>query len=270
MDGYGGFIFVCTNDKERNRLGKSIRGNHACSVVMDNPELAFGEVEVCFFSYDEQSIDHVGLMRRSIEVATAKYNLKFFRMVNIPSLSLEDLVEDPYFYPFPLEVLKNYMLRTSNDIETRMSAELWKRFIAYVKAKRPKQAQDIDDLEQLRQLSHQQLDSIGYNIIKQEKEAVLLALKLFGADYQDILSYWVADPTRPVPYLSGLNKGNRAFEDRAIEHDIVSSAKKIVPDALLKEFDSSVKGLFRIKKKEWRYAQHDQYKPCCTRRNNWC
>jgi hypothetical protein len=249
MDAYGGFIFVCTSDKERNRLGNSIRGNHACSVVMDNPKLAFGEVELCFFSYDEKSIDHVGLMRRSIEVATAKYNLKFFRMVNIPSLSLEDLVEDPYFYPSPLAVLKNFILRTSNDTETRMSAELWTRFIAYLKAKRPKQAQDIDDLEQLRQLSHQQLDSIGYNIIKQEKEAVLLALKLFGADYQDILSYWVADPTRPVPYLSGLNKGNRVFEDRAIEHDIVNSAKKIVPDALLKDFDSSVKGLFRIKKK---------------------
>jgi hypothetical protein len=130
-----------------------------------------------------------------------------------------------------------------------MPAELWQHFIAYVKAKRPKQAQDIDDLEQLRLLSHQQLDSIGYNVIKQEKEAVLLALKLFGADYQDILSDWVADPTSPVPYLSGLNKGNRAFEDRAIEHDIVNSAKKIVPDALLKDFDSSVKGLFRIKKK---------------------
>jgi hypothetical protein len=104
---FAGYLPVHTTRHGVNRrLGKSIRGNHACSVVMDNPELAFGEVEVCFFSYDEQSINHIGLIRRSIEVATAKYNMKFFRMVNIPSFSLEGLAEDPYFYHFPLEVLK--------------------------------------------------------------------------------------------------------------------------------------------------------------------
>lgn len=250
MDAYGGFIFVCSTDKERKRLGGSISRNHAGSVIMDNPELAFGEVEICFFSYDGQSIGHIGLMRRSVTVAsTAHYNLKFFRMINIPSLTLGDLVADQYFYPSPLEALRTHMLRTSSDTETRMSAEMWDLFVAYVKTKLPEHAQYIDDLEQLRRLSHQQLDSIGYNIIKQEKEAVLLALKLFGADYEDILSYWVADPNKPVPYLSGLNKGNRVYEDRAIESDIVNSAKKIAPDALFNDFDSSVTGLFRIRKK---------------------
>jgi hypothetical protein len=230
-------------------LEKSLSINHACSVVMDNPELAFGEVEICCFSYNGESLDYVGLMRRSIKVATAKYNLKFFRMLRMPSLSLTDLPPDPYFYPSPLAVLQTHMIRTANDTETRMLAETWSRFIYFVKAQRPNQAAYIDDLEQLRRLSHQQLDSIGYSIIKEEKEATLLALKLFGADYEDILSYWVADQVKPVPYLSGLNKGNRSYEDQAIQSDIVNSAKKIVPDALLNDFDASVHGLFRIKKK---------------------
>ena len=106
-----------------------------------------------------------------------------------------------------------------------MPAELWERLVAYVKTMRPGQADDIDKLEQLRQLSHQRFDSIGYETIKQEKEATLLALKLFGANYDDIISYWVSDSKAPVPYLSGVNKGNKVYEDNALQHDILRSAQ---------------------------------------------
>lgn len=246
MDAYGGFIFVCDSEKEVKNLRNSIRREGACSVVMDNNALTVGEVEICFFSYDGKNIEHVTLMRRSIKVATAKYNLKFFRIVDIPSLPINE-IEDSWLSPSHI-VLASHMLRSANDGEIRMLPELWERFVAYVKAKRPKQAEEIDKLEQLRRLSHQNFAGIGYEVIKQEKEATLLALKLFGADYDDIISYWVADSNAPVPYLLGVNKGNKAYEDNAIQHDINISAQKIVPNALLADLQSSVKGLFRIRK----------------------
>jgi hypothetical protein len=247
MDAYGGFLFVCQSEKEVKNLRSSMRRERSCSVVMDNDALAFGEVENCFFSYDGRHIDHATLMRRSNTVVTAKYNLKFFRIVDIPALAINE-IEDPRFSPSPYLLLKPHMLRSSSDEETRMPAELWERFVAYVKTMRPEQADDIDKLEQLRQLSHQRFDSIGYETIKQEKEATLLALKLFGANYDDIISYWVADSKVPVPYLSGVNKGNKVYEDNALQHDILRSAQQLVPSALQTALQSSTTGLFRIQK----------------------
>ncbi len=247
MEPYGGFIFVCENEKEATSLSSHIRREKSCSVSMDNDVLRFGEVEICFFSYDGKYINHAALMRRSTHVVTAKYRLKFFRFVDLSPTDIGE-IEDPRFLPSPYLLLKPHMLQSSSDKETRMPAELWERLVTYVKTQRPKQADNIDELERLRQLSNQHFDSIGYQIIKQEKEATLLALKLFGADYEDIISYWVANPNEVAPYLVGLNKGYRGYEDNAIQHDILNSAKKIVPNAMLGDFESSVKGLYRIKK----------------------
>src|SRR5437899_12296074 len=132
MDAYGGFIFVCNGEKEVKNLGNSIQREGSCSVVMDNNALAFGEVEICFFSDDGKHIDHATIMRRSRQVATAKYNLKFFRIVDIPSLPIDE-IEDSWFSPSPYLVLMPHMLCSASDEETRMPAELWERFITYVK-----------------------------------------------------------------------------------------------------------------------------------------
>jgi hypothetical protein len=103
-------------------------------------------------------------------------------------ISLEEIA-DPLFFPSAYIALKPHMLRSTSDEETRMSVDLWERLVTYVKTERPKQADDIDKLEQLRQLSNQRFDSIGYETIKQEKEATLLALKLFGANYDNIICF---------------------------------------------------------------------------------
>ncbi len=100
MDAYGGFIFVCESEKEVKNLRSSMRRERSCSVVMENDALAFGEVEIFFFSYDGKHIDHATLMRRSNTVVTAKYNLKFFRIVDVPPLAIDE-IEDPRFFPSP-------------------------------------------------------------------------------------------------------------------------------------------------------------------------
>src|SRR3989442_1158350 len=119
------------------------------------------------------------------------------------------------------------MLRRSNDKDIRISDELWYQLGASVKTLRPKQTDDIDELERLRQISNQRFDSIGYETIKQEKEATLLALKLFGVDYDNTISSWISNPNASVPYLAGLNEGNKAREDPTIQHDIINSLKKM-------------------------------------------
>ena len=108
MDAYGGFIFVCESEKEVKNLRSSMRRERSCSVVMDNDALAFGEVEICFFSYDGKHIDHATLTRRSNTVVTAKYNLKFFRIVDVPSLAIDE-IEDPRFFPSPYLLFKPHM-----------------------------------------------------------------------------------------------------------------------------------------------------------------
>jgi len=118
MDAYGGFIFICETEKEVKNLRSSIARERSCSVVMDNDALTLGEVEICFFSYDGKYIEHATLMRRSIKVATAKYNLKFFRIIDIPSLAINE-IEDSWFSPSPYLALKPHMLRSANDKESR-------------------------------------------------------------------------------------------------------------------------------------------------------
>ena len=39
MDAYGGFIFTCSGEDEKETLTRYIRNYHSCSVTMNNPEL---------------------------------------------------------------------------------------------------------------------------------------------------------------------------------------------------------------------------------------
>jgi hypothetical protein len=252
MDAYGGFIFTCSSEEEEQTLSHYIQNYNSCSVAMNNHELLLGTIELCLFSLDHQSIHYAALMRRSKQVASAKYCLKFLKFAKISPVPLSDLESIFYFYYtqtelFPSDTdtsMEAHITRTTNSVGKRLQPNIWKEIIAYLKKHSSKQAQDLDDLEKIRQLSHQRYSSIGFNILKQEKDATLLALRLFGADYDNILTSWFTQNQQPDLYLQGLEGYHRAREDDTIINDIIQSAKKITPG--IENIHSSITGTISI------------------------
>lgn len=256
MDAYGGFIFTCSAEDEKETLLRFIRNYNSCSVTMNNPELRLGIIEVCMFSFDQKDIHYAALMRRAKEVASARYCLKFLKFVKIYPVSFSDLesVFSTHFIHkelFPSDLvtgIEAYIIRTTNSLGKRLQPNTWEDIVAYLKKHSSKQAQDLDDLEKIRQLSHQRYSSIGFNILKQEKDATLLALKLFGADYDNILTSWFTQSDQPDLYLQGLEGYQKAREDDTIINDIIQSASKIAPEVQLKMISSSITGMIRVPK----------------------
>jgi len=190
MADYGGVIFMCSNVDEAATLLHYIGSYHSCSVTMNNPELQLGVIELCLFSFDQQSINHVALMRRAREVASGRYCLKFLKFAKVSNTSLsilEDILTEhstqTELFPATTDSgLEAHIIRTSNSNGKRIQPLVWEKIIEYLKNSSPKQAQDLDEFERIRRLSHRRYSSVGVNILKQEKDVTLLALKLFGAD----------------------------------------------------------------------------------------
>ncbi len=255
-EAYGGFIFTCSNEEEEKTLSRFIQKYSSCSVAMNTNELQFGTIELCLFSFDHQFIHQAALIRRSKEVASATYCLKFLKFAKIHPLPLNDLesifsmnyIQKELFPSDTDTSIEAYIIRTTSSFGKRLPSNIWKEIVAYLKKHSPKQAQDLDDLEKIRQLSHQHYSSIGFNVLKQEKDATLLALKLFGADYDNILTSWFTQNDQPDLYLQGLEGYQKAREDDTIINDIIQSASKIAPELQLQKIRSSITGKITVQR----------------------
>jgi len=223
---------------------------------MNNPELQLGVIELCFFSFDHQSISRVALMRRAREVASGRYCLKFLKFAKVRNTSfssLEHLLTEhstqTELFPATTDTgLEAHIIKTSNSKGKRIQPLVWGKIIEYLKNSSPQQAQELDDLERIRRLSHRRYSSVGVNNLKQEKDATLLALKLFGADYDNILSSWFTQDEQTDVYLQGLEGYHKAREDDTIINDIFQSASKIAPEMQLKNLRSSIKGMISARR----------------------
>jgi len=179
--------------------------------------------------------------------------LKFAKVSNTSLSILEDILTEhstqTELFPATTDSgLEAHIIRTSNSNGKRIQPLVWEKIIEYLKNSSPKQAQDLDEFERIRRLSHRRYSSVGVNILKQEKDVTLLALKLFGADYDNILSSWFTQDEQTDVYLEGLEGNHKVREDDTIINDILQSASKIAPEMQLKKLRSSIKGMIRARR----------------------
>ena len=145
--------------------------------------------------------------------------------------------------------ISNYIINSRNDAEKRIPPRIWQEVINYVKQRSSHHVQALDDLERLRRLSHMRFSSAGYEVLKQEKEATLLALRLFGEEYEEVLESWVPKSDEVRTYLEGLEGIKTVNEDNIILNDFFKSAQKFAPDTTFNDWLMSVHGELTVKRK---------------------
>src|SRR5258708_4342253 len=255
-EAYGGFIFKCSDTKEVRNLLDDIAYKNTCSVSMDNKELSVGIVELCLFSLDNGKIDYAALMRRSGTIVSGRYRLKFFKFYKLQAITIAEVQNvfdsTPIYegsFSYEKSNISNYIINSQNDSEKRIPLQIWQEIINYLKQRSIDHVQVLDDLERLRRLSFMRFSSAGYDVLKQEKEAALLALRLFGEEYEEVLESWVPRSDQIKTYLEGLEGIKTVNEDNVILNDIFKSAQKFAPDATLDDLRISVHGELIVKRK---------------------
>ena len=255
-EAYGGFIFKCSDAKEASNLLADVADKNTCSVTMDNNVLGIGIVELCLFALDDDNIAYAALMRRSSTVVSKRYRLKFFKFYKLQSVPIAEFQNifhsTPVYkglFPYEDSNISDYIINSRNDSEKRVPPQIWQEIINHLKRRSRDHHQALDDLERLRRLSYMRFSSAGYDILKQEKEATLLALRLFGEEYEEVLESWVPRSDEISTYLEGLEGIKTINEDNIILNDFFKSAQKFAPDTTFNDWLMSVHGELTVKRK---------------------
>lgn len=171
-------------------------------------------VEVGLCSFTEGWLDGAALVQRGRKVVTGKYRMTFSRFVDFEPISFKDIEEriGPEF--------RKHFIRSTRGVGKRVPPGTWEELIAVIKHLRPSMAGALDELETQRQnFGHAYGPHEGYQVMAQEKDAVGLALDIFGESRSKILTRWKSPTSgRAAPFLQGINKANLR-EDPMIIND---------------------------------------------------
>lgn len=213
MNEYGGYLFIFDEAKRANMLAERAIEGWSFTDVMSGPDTRIKPVDYCFISFDGEEIAYAALVRRGNKVATAKYRVKYSNFIELQPISFAEIERN-------IDVkLRHHFIRSSIGVGDRVPSKTWAGLMTTVKRLRPESANALDGLERLRSSSTRSFNRQGFEIVAQEKDAVGLALEVFGANRFRTLSTW-APPINdaPAPFLQGLFDA-RVSEDTMINHD---------------------------------------------------
>ncbi len=162
-------------------------------------------------------------MRRGRLVATAQYQIHFQKVIELGEIEVDDFKDSPEIRHALDVSLKG---KTSRFPET-----LWQRFVSELQRLRPHRKGDIEAMETSRGWKGESLQGDSFVTIAEEKDAVGLALQIFGVDRKPVLcNVPPPEPNSPAPFLVGLSKA-LLREDTMIGHDahIVPGWDEIAP-----------------------------------------
>jgi hypothetical protein len=214
---YGGFLFVF--DEAKRTLALEERASiGSFTDVVSGPDWRPKEVELCLLSFYHRRINYAALGRRGSKVAYKRYRFTFDHLVPLDDLPFDEI-------EFRLEPrLISHFVRSSSGAGSRVPPTTWQKLWAVIEQLRPDSVQDLRNLEGLRRSSKNILQRDGYEIMAQEKDAVGVALDIFGRGSRDIDRHNLlsqVDPSvryTPAPFLTSL-KRTRLVEDVMISHD---------------------------------------------------
>lgn len=199
MSEYGGYLFIF--DEERRAAMLSDRGTHQFSEAISAPDWKPKGVEVCLLSFGDGHIDGAALARRGRMVVTNKYRVSFGPIFRFPPVGIQEITRAIG------TTFQSHFIRSTVGAGKRVSPKTWAQLIRAIKHLRPEAAEALDDLETRRVNEARAYLKEGFQTMAQEKDAVGLALDIFGEDRAQVLSHWDSSADgQPAPFLQGLEK----------------------------------------------------------------
>ena len=210
---YGGYFFIFNEVARAQFITKYIERGDAFTDTISAPDWEPKTVELCFLSFDGQSISYAALTRRGKKVATRKYHITFQNYVRFEPISFDEIEKT-------IESrIRSHFIRVSSGEGSRVPPKTWTSVFNVVKKLRPEATNDLDELERIRNSSYQVFEGLGFDVLMQEKDAFGLALKIFGINLPNVLLEWTPpDEYQLPPFLQGLTN-IKISEDVMISND---------------------------------------------------
>jgi hypothetical protein len=213
VDKYGGFLIIFDEENRRDVL-EEYKYYGRFSDVLSAPDWKPKQIELCAISFDQGNCSSIALVTRGRRVATAKYRVEFHDFVDLdPTLSFRELeknIESP---------LDKYFSFSSAGRGRRVPPKTWGAILNAIKTLRPESKKDIERLERIRGEARIQRSESVFEIVAQEKDAVGLALEIFGFNRKDGFHMIQKKiPPDPIPFLADLKEVG-ILEDHMLEHD---------------------------------------------------
>jgi hypothetical protein len=219
MSDYGGFILCCTDEDRCDELTKTLQKEGRCSEVFIDSALPPKVIEIGFLSLREKTthleyISHIALVRRRTEsVASGLYRIEFLKCAILQPINLKDF-ENATSSQTNLYWIQNY-----NNKGMRVPTEIWARWISYVKAQQPWNADAIDTLEAIRQPPKLTLPEGTSRSFALQWDAFGLAFEMTGIDRNTILPLFHSATSQPAEFLEGF-ANHYIPEEKAIAYDV--------------------------------------------------
>ncbi len=192
-----GLIFVVSEPKRTDHIREYAEQYGEFTDTASAPDIAPRSRDVALISFDGQTFAYAALVTRGNRIATAKYVIRFSRLVALDELQASDLAAHVSGARMR-SVLR--LLRTGGGL---LTSSTWDSVWAAVRRLRDNDVAALDELATLATRRHSDLSGPGYAVVAEEKDAVLLAAAIFGIDRRR-LDRILTVPDEPAPFLRGL------------------------------------------------------------------
>jgi hypothetical protein len=198
--------------RRRDFLEERLGEGGSFSDAISAPDWQPGRSELALISFGGEVLHLAALARRGRLVASRKYHVLFSEAIDLNAVPIADIERRIG------SSLEHHFVRSSQGIGGRVPPATWAGVIRVIEELRPALAADIRHLDDLRRKAGQRLVGHAWDIVAQERDAVGMALEIFGEDRKAHLRRWLPAGEAPEPFLAGLARV-RLNEDQITIHD---------------------------------------------------
>lgn len=216
MSKYGGYLFLFDEVKRATLLHEQALYDSAFRLIdyVSAPDWQPKASEIALISFEPGELNFLSLVTRKHKAAIAKYQIEFSHFYHLTPLPFSEIEANigPRF--------RRHFISIATGEGRQVPPGTWSQLVATIKTLRPDAAEALDHLDDLRQQVGVIIREPGFDIVAQEKDAVGLALEIFGGERvrRRELGQWTGEVNNPTSFLTGL-KQMPLLEDRMIEND---------------------------------------------------
>jgi hypothetical protein len=213
MSNNGGVLFVVAERSREWHIEEAVnsRGSFTDDVAVDDFKLP--SLCVALLSLDGEHLRWAALARRGRPTVTGKESVRFFDLIKLDKLAFAEVVA-------ALEPKYQRHADGAWKIGGKcLQEKTWLAVWEAVKSLRPAVADDLCSLQERARWLLSPSSAQGWQVEAMEKDAVSIALEIFGLGRDEVLRRWVPPPMgQRAPFLTGLGQF-RLMEDQMIAHD---------------------------------------------------
>lgn len=209
-----GIILIFSEPEREREIEREIRYNYKFSEAINLTDWKFKQKEICIISTDNKNLNYVGIAEKGKKVVSYKNRVEIKNIEEIQAIPIDYIISELG------NRFKKHFIHSATGFGGKIPEGTWNDFLNILQEKYYYSYKKIKELTDFLNKFENGYDISKYENIAQEKDAVGLALDIFGEDRNRIITNPESfnDEDDLPPFLSGLGDVN-LLEDEMIIHD---------------------------------------------------